>query len=87
MKTNEFREHAHRMVDWMADYLENVEQYPVKSPAAPGDILAQLPAAPPTDPEAFEDVMRDFERIIIPGITHWQHPSFMAYTADASALI
>jgi aromatic-L-amino-acid decarboxylase len=79
MKTNEFREHAHRMVDWMADYLENVEQYPVKSPAAPGDILAQLPAAAPTDPEAFEDVMRDFERIIIPGITHWQHPSFMAY--------
>jgi len=79
MDTDEFREHAHRMVDWMADYLENVEQYPVKSPVKPGEILRQLPASPPNEPERFADVMADFEKIILPGMTHWQHPSFFAY--------
>ncbi|HQL23881.1 MAG TPA: pyridoxal-dependent decarboxylase [candidate division Zixibacteria bacterium] len=79
MDDAEFRRRAHELVDWMADYLANVRAYPVKSPAAPGDIRRQLPDLPPETPEAFDDIMADFRRIIMPGITHWQHPRFMGY--------
>ncbi|NIK72629.1 aromatic-L-amino-acid decarboxylase [Thermonema lapsum] len=79
MKTEAFRKHAHQLVDWMADYLEQIERYPVKSQSKPGDLLAQLPAQAPQKGEAFEDIFRDFEHKILPGITHWQHPSFFAY--------
>jgi aromatic-L-amino-acid decarboxylase len=79
MQIDEFRENAHKVVDWMADYLENVRQYPVKSQAKPGEIKAQLPGVAPADGEDFAAILDDFERIIIPGITHWQHPSFHAY--------
>jgi aromatic-L-amino-acid decarboxylase len=63
----------------MAEYFKNVEQYPVKSQVKPGDILRQLPDSPPEKGEPFQQIMDDFERIIIPGITHWQHPRFFAY--------
>ena len=79
MTISEFRKHAHELVDWMADYLETVEQYPVKSPLQPGDILHQLPEVPPESGEPFPQIFNDFEKIIIPGMTHWQHPSFFAY--------
>ncbi len=79
MNTSEFRKHAHELVDWIADYLENNRKYPVKSQAEPGDIFKKIPESPPDDPEEFSRVMDDFRRIIIPGVTHWQHPSFMAY--------
>jgi len=79
MDHQEFRLHAHRLVDWIADYLENADQYPVKSPVAPGDIINQLPAAAPQQGEAFEQIFADFQHIIMPGITHWQSPSFFAY--------
>ncbi len=79
MKNSEFRKYAHELVDWMADYLENVENYPVKSPVSPGEIIAQLPDAPPENPESFSQIMQDFEKIILPGVTHWQHPNFHAY--------
>jgi len=79
MTTEEFRKHAHELVDWMAGYMENVEKYPVKSPVKPGEIISQLPDNPPLKPESFETLMKDFEEIIMPGITHWQSPNFFAY--------
>jgi aromatic-L-amino-acid/L-tryptophan decarboxylase len=79
MTPEEFRKHAHKLVDWMAGYMENVEKYPVKSPVKPGEIFNQLPDNPPLKPESFNLLMKDFEEIIIPGITHWQSPNFFAY--------
>ena len=79
MTPEEFRAHAHEMVDWMADYLEGVEQYPVRAQTAPGEIYDKLPAAPPDQPEGMSAIFEDFKRDIIPGMTHWQHPSFFAY--------
>ena len=79
MQTADFRRYAHQLADWMADYFENIEQYPVKPPVLPGDIKSQLPAGPPLEGEAFEQIMADFENIIMPGMTHWQHPQFFAY--------
>ena len=79
MNSDEFRRHAHELVDWMADYMDNVEDYPVKSSVAPGTILAQIPDNPPSLPGSFTDLMKDFQEIIMPGITHWQNPSFFAY--------
>jgi len=79
MDSSEFRKHAHELVDWMADYLEQVREYPVKSQVAPGEIQKHLPAQPPVQGESFEAIFGDFQKIILPGITHWQHPSFMAY--------
>ncbi len=74
-----FRAEAHRMADRMADYFEQIEQYPVKSQVKPGEILGQLPATPPGQPESMVQVMADFDRIILPGITHWQNPNFFAF--------
>jgi aromatic-L-amino-acid/L-tryptophan decarboxylase len=75
----EFRAQAHELVDWMADYLEGIERFPVKSAVAPHETLRQLPTAPPAAGEPFEQIFSDFRNIILPGITHWQHPSFFAY--------
>ena len=79
MTPEEFRKHAHRLVDWMAGYMENVEKYPVKSQVKPGEIFKSLPDSPPQYPESFDTLMNDFEEIIMPGITHWQSPNFFAY--------
>ena len=79
MDSEEFRRHAHTFVDWMADYLATVERHPVKSPARPGDIAAKLAAGPPAVGEPIERIFADFERDVMPGITHWQHPGFFAY--------
>ncbi|MGI9012744.1 MAG: pyridoxal-dependent decarboxylase [Phycisphaerales bacterium] len=80
MSAEEFRRHGWAMIDWIADYLEtSVEQFPVQSQVQPGDIRAQLPATPPREAESFEDIFRDVERIILPGITHWQSPMFFGY--------
>lgn len=79
MTIEEFRQYAHRLVDWMAGYMENVEKYPVKSSVSPGEIFNKLPDTPPGQPESFEDLMHDLEEIIMPGITHWQSPNFFAY--------
>jgi aromatic-L-amino-acid decarboxylase len=85
MTTDEFRKHAHELVDWMAGYMENVEKYPVRSSVAPGEIFNKLPGKPPQNPESFDSLMNDFNEIIMPGITHWQHPDFFAYfPANAS---
>ena len=79
MTSDEFRRHGHEMIEWIARYMEEVERYPVRSRAQPGDIFRALPPAPPDTGEPFEDVMRDVERILMPGITHWQSPNFFAY--------
>jgi aromatic-L-amino-acid decarboxylase len=79
MKPDEFRRHAHELVEWMAGYMENVENFPVKSQVKPGEIFNKLPDAPPVNPESFESFMKDFREIIMPGITHWQSPNFYAY--------
>ena len=78
---DDFRRQAHAAVDWMADYLGGVEQYPVLSRVQPGDVAAQLPASPPAHGEGFDALLSDFERVVVPGITHWNHPSFFAYFA------
>lgn len=79
MTPEEFRAHAHELVDWMADYMAGVEQYPVRPRTAPGEIAAKLPGAAPESGEPMADILADFERDILPGMTHWQHPSFFAY--------
>ena len=79
MDTRAFRRHAHEFVDWMADYLESVERYPVRAQVKPGEIAGQLPASPPERGEPMEQIFADFKSIVLPGITHWQHPSFFAY--------
>ncbi len=79
MDTETFRRHAHALVDWMAEYLEGVERFPVKAQVEPGEIARRLPPAPPRDGEAMERIFADFERDLLPGVTHWQHPSFFAY--------
>ncbi|MCD4729416.1 MAG: aminotransferase class V-fold PLP-dependent enzyme [Bacteroidales bacterium] len=79
INTQEFRKQAHLFVDWMADYLDDIEKYPVKSKVLPGEIFKQLPDLPPEESETIEKIFSDFQRIILPGITHWQSPNFFAY--------
>ncbi len=79
MTPDEFRRNGHALVDWIADYLENASELPVTSPDDPGTVRARLPAHPPADPETFDEVMADLDAVIVPGLTHWQHPAFHAY--------
>jgi len=76
-----FRRHGHEMVEWIAAYLEDPERYPVLSRVKPGEITAALPSRAPEEPEPFEAIMADFERVLVPGLTHWNHPGFLAYFA------
>lgn len=79
MTADQLRSHGHALIDWIADYLDQVEDFPVSSPAAPGWVTSQLPATPPEHPESFDDVMADVDRIIMPGVVHWQSPNFFGY--------
>src|SRR5262245_21659156 len=79
MTTDEFRRIGHALVDWVADYRARVAERPVMSPATPGSVRAQLPAAPPESPEGFERIFADLERVLVPGLSHWQHPAFFGY--------
>ena len=79
MTPDEFRKLGHEIVDWIADYRARVGDLPVMSRVAPGSIRAQLPAAPPDAPEPFDTVLRDLETVILPGLSHWQHPDFFGY--------
>ena len=79
MTTDEFRRYGHAVVDWIADYQSRVESLPVLSQVKPGQIRASLPAAPPAQGEPFEALLKDVERLILPGVTHWQSPNFFAY--------
>jgi aromatic-L-amino-acid decarboxylase len=75
----EFRAFGHRVVDWIADYRRDVANNPVMARTTPGEIRAALPAEPPARPESFDDILRDLDRVIMPGLSHWQHPSFFGY--------
>ena len=79
MTPEEFRRHGHTVVDWIADYYARIESFPVLSRAEPGQIRASLPAAPPLKGEPFPAILADIEKLILPGITHWQSPNFYAY--------
>lgn len=79
MQADEFRKAGHEIIDWVADYLENAERYPVLPATQPGDIRRRLPASPPEKGEPMERILADFNEIIMPGVTHWNHPRFFAY--------
>jgi aromatic-L-amino-acid/L-tryptophan decarboxylase len=79
MNPEEFRKFGHQLIDWIADYREHVGDLPVRSAAEPGALRAQLPAAPPSQPEPFHEIFKDLDQMILPGLSHWQHPSFFGY--------
>jgi len=79
MTPEEFRKAGHQLIDWIADYRTNVAELPVMARTAPGEVRAQLPAAPPDAPESFDAIFADLEKIIMPGLSHWQHPDFFGY--------
>jgi aromatic-L-amino-acid decarboxylase len=81
MDPEAFRRDAHRLADWIADYLADPARYPVLAQVEPGDVRDQLPATAPEQGESFDTIFADFERVILPAITHWNHPSFFAYFA------
>jgi aromatic-L-amino-acid decarboxylase len=85
MDPEAFRTAGYAVVDWVASYLERLEAFPVLSRARPGEVRAKLPAAPPEAPESLQDVLGDLERIVLPGITHWQSPSFFGYFPSNSS--
>ncbi len=79
MTPDEFRRYGHAVVDWIADYQTRAESLPVLSQVKPGDVRASLPTNPPQKGESFDEVLKDVDRVILPGITHWQSPNFFAY--------
>jgi aromatic-L-amino-acid decarboxylase len=79
MSPEEFRKYGHQLVDLIADYRTHVAERPVMARTQPGDIKAQLPASPPGQGEPFADILADLESIVIPGLSHWQHPQFFGY--------
>ena len=85
MTPEEFRKHGYAVVDWIADYYQRVESLPVLSQVKPGDVRLGLPLEPPEHGELFEAMLQDIDRLILPGITHWQSPNFFAFfPANAS---
>ena len=90
MDAEEFRQAGYRIIDWIADYRTRVGDLPVMARTAPGEVRAGLPAAPPQEPEPFESVVEDLDRIVLPGLSHWQSPHFFGYfpgnAAPASVL-
>jgi aromatic-L-amino-acid/L-tryptophan decarboxylase len=85
MPTEEFRRHGHEIVDWIADYFEHIEELPVLAQVQPGELKAQLPSAPPQQGESMEAILADVDRLILPALTHWSHPSFFAYFATSTS--
>jgi aromatic-L-amino-acid decarboxylase len=85
MKAEDFRRFGHELIDWIADYFENIDQRPVMPAMAPGDLKAQLPTAPPSHGEPMEQIIADVDRLIAPALTHWSHPSFFAYFATSTS--
>ena len=86
MDPSEFRTLGHELVDWVADYRERIDDYPVMSRVQPGEVAARMPAEPPLQGEGLGDIVADLERVVMPGITHWNHPGFFAYFPSNSDL-
>ncbi len=85
MPTSEFRKYGHELIDWIADYLEGIKDYPVLPSIKAGEIKSKLPLEPPQKGGSIDAVFSDIEKIIMPGITHWNHPDFMAYFNSTSS--
>ncbi|WP_322919308.1 pyridoxal phosphate-dependent decarboxylase family protein [Nocardioides renjunii] len=79
MSPEEFRRQGHAAIDWIADYWASLDDLPVRAQVAPGDVRHLLPASAPEDGEPFDAVLADLDRVVVPGLTHWQHPRFFAY--------
>lgn len=86
MPINEFKTNGYKLVDWIADYLENIEKYPPLSKVKPGEIYSRISKEPPNEGEDIEKVLSDIDKILIDGITHWNHPGFMAYFNSTSSM-
>ena len=86
MTPEEFRPAGYRIIDWIADYRAGIESRPVMAKSSPGEIVAQLPASPPQQPESFDAIISDLDRIVLPGITTWQHPRFFGYFPSGGVL-
>src|SRR6266404_9871485 len=85
MPAEEFRRFGHEIVDWIANYFEHIEELPVLAQVEPGELKAQLPSSPPEKGEAMETILADVDRLIVPALTHWSHPSFFAYFATSTS--
>ncbi|XP_064410411.1 aromatic-L-amino-acid decarboxylase isoform X5 [Latimeria chalumnae] len=85
MDYSEFRQRGKEMVDYIANYLENIDQRQVYPDVEPGYLRPLIPASAPEEPETFEEIIKDVERVIMPGVTHWHHPHFFAYFPTASS--
>src|SRR5436309_5961562 len=85
MPAEEFRRFGHEIVDWIADYFEKIDELPVLAQIEPGDLKAQLPTTPPEKGEPMEAILADVDRLIVPALTHWSHPSFFAYFATSTS--
>ncbi|HEV2699933.1 MAG TPA: pyridoxal-dependent decarboxylase [Terriglobales bacterium] len=85
MDSEEFRKHGYAVIDWIADYYKRIESFPVLSQVAPGEIRASLPAQAPLQGEPFDRILQDVERLILPGVTHWQSPNFFAFFPSNSS--
>jgi aromatic-L-amino-acid decarboxylase len=79
LEPKDFKTDSTEIIEWIDQYLNNISDFPVKSPVAPGDIYGQIPAKAPQKPESLEQIIKDLDEVIMPGITHWQHPNFHAY--------
>ena len=85
MPAEEFRRHGHELIDWIADYFEHIDDLPVLAQIEPGDLKAQLPFSPPAQGESMQAILADLDRLIVPALTHWSHPSFFAYFATSTS--
>ena len=85
MDKEEFRRFGHELIDWIAEYFDHIEELPVLSKIQPGDLKAQLPVAPPETGEPMQQIIADIDRLIVPALTHWTHPSFFAYFATSTS--
>ena len=85
LPVEDFRRQAHRLADWIADYFTDPERHPVLPPLVPGAVRERLAPSPPAQAEALEVILADFESTILPGLTHWNHPGFLAYFANTAA--
>src|SRR5688572_22348114 len=85
MTAEEFRRFGHELIDWIGDYFERIEELPVLSRNEPGDLKAALPSVPPETSEPMTQIIADLDRLIVPALTHWSHPSFFAYFATSTS--